>query len=73
MNSKIFRKERIVQQIAEQVIQVPVPKTQEQVVHVPHITQHGRTHHLHAIDMEKPEVVKGTLQKRKLHIQENTS
>ena len=43
---KINHQERIIQQTVEEVVEVPVPMAQEEIMHVPMVVNHRRHHHV---------------------------
>ena len=43
---KINHQERIIQQTVEEVVEVPVPMAQEEIMHVPMVANHHRHHHV---------------------------
>merc|ERR1712066_98700 len=48
---------RQVQQMVEQIVDVPVPMTQEEIVHVPSVDRQHRHHHVHVdhhVDVHVP-------------------
>ena len=46
VDDHVPQEERIIQQTIEEVVEVPVPMAQEEIMHVPMVVNHHRHHHV---------------------------
>ena len=58
------------QQQVEVAVEVPVPMTQEEIVHVPKIIQQERNHHFHVEEIVDIEIIQKIAQRKKPILQE---
>ena len=53
VDDHVSQEERIIQQTVEEVVEVPVPMAQEEIMHVPMVANHHRHHHVEFVQASR--------------------